>query len=204
MAGGAADRPRYRVSGSQNERREKISRRHPVHGKSRIGTIADANLAPTGTMHNARNLYGRGMSPAEHSVALCYRSPRTTKPRVVLRISACAANDPVADFGKRQKAQPKGQAKRPSHMSARALQIVKKDRHPDPRIAATCLSLLTTHIFAQQRRALCSSHYPYHPSLSLSRSDSVSPYISLLLSSLVQVPLVPVTCRRRDALFGSR
>ena len=97
-------------------------------------------------------------------------------------------------------------AQRPSHMCARAvvLQIVKRDRHPDPRIAATCLSLLIAHIFAQQRKALCSSHYTSPPSLSLSRSDSVSPYISLLLSSLVQVPLVPVTCRRRDALFGNR
>ena len=157
-------------------------------------------------MHNARNLYGRGMSPAEHSVVLCYRSPRTTKTRVVLRISACAANDPVADFGKRQKALHFGKRlkAKPHVRPCGSTTNCKKDRRPDPRIAATCLSLLIAHIFAQQGKARCSSHNTAHLSRSLSHSDSVSPYISLLLSSLVQVPLVPVTCRRRDALFGSR
>ena len=97
-------------------------------------------------------------------------------------------------------------AKRPSRVRARAvvLQIVKKISIVIHEVAATCLSLHTTHTFAQRRKTHCSSHYTSHPSLTLASSDSVSSYISLLLSSLVQVPLVPVTCRRRDALFGSR
>ena len=190
-------------------------------------------------MQNARDLYGRGMSPAEHSVVLCYRSPSTTNPRVVLRISACAANDPVADFGKRQKAKPHvrscgsttncKQDQRPDpllvpvtccrrdalfgsrsqaviewrlevgcsrgHMDegdeglqasgrpskTNLPQIVKKISVLIHEIAATCLSMHTTHTFAQRRKTHCSSHYTSHPSFTLSSSDSVKSYISLLL-----------------------
>ena len=44
VAGGAADRPRYRVSGSQNERREKISRRHTL---SKVKVVLAPLLMPT-------------------------------------------------------------------------------------------------------------------------------------------------------------